>query len=1609
MTKKRLLLTFTTLFMGLFMTYGQLSGTYTYDFTDGTIITDGQSTDGKLALSGDYSYHGTTYGLNMKIDATITLTIDGAATIRFLGSKYSNLQMIGTAIETGDLGTQNTAVTNDLTDTYDFVYNGAATTLTFTTSTGTGNDLYLPVIEVIPAQLGATATTAEKNIIYSFDLRDESIIPADTEGNIDIESGLFKIEPGVSNAFDYNGTTHGSILKTGNKITLQVGGNTTIRFGGCQYSNGTITATSSTGEFETNSQPSQTTECYHTDGSTVDFLYVGTAGTVEFTFEGTTYIPIIELVPVPYDVELSAWVQKTGTITINGTEITFTAGTDVTTPPSVTVSNGLIISTTTESASIRIDLNGETLSSFTPILSGDIEAVNINGGTLEITFADESTSPTSYTLQIADNSITAEAEAGQTYTYSFTDGSEMPQTSYSSLRYSTFITNDAIVTINSNTETTTLQFGYHDSSHGAVLFSGNSIDFVVAGDATITFNTCQYGSAIDAIYEFTDSEGSVLGSTVAHNIGTGACGTNSFSYEGEAGIITATLKSTDYPSAEIYLHGVSIQNMAASIPSNGKVDVWDFGAQQLDEAIYNNHLTETIINTWYSEEITPGSSAQVLPNFSSDILSWVGGGNDRLRTTNTNLTRYDENIAGATDYTGRIYVNSAANTGRYLSLALKEDDEVTIVTKTDAGGRITFEYVNNPEAQTDATTITSDITTLQFVAKSEGVYHLFDDQGKPSYYRIYRKNATYLPLTGSVDITEATDIPAGYSVVFTNEAGKMWQAPVSEEAYSVNLPMGYTYQISLSDANGYIISNENSLEITETTTTHNISIKKVELYTLSGNITGLDDYLQNLSLKFIADPSANKIYIPEPQIDIENGTYSVQLEANSSYTIVSFGVNDFVLTSNTISMAETDQTSHLTFDTKTKYNIDITTEGLTTAQTENLTLTFSNLYEEGYSYTFAPDESIALRNGTYVITASGLDAYPVKMALTSNLIVNSENTTKVITFEPIKRWSFDDKVISGTAYNGLLLSGTIGNEIAKGHMTMKPDATVQIPVESGEKITITYYYSADFSIDGGETFTTNSGSTSTFESTAYTYPGNSAGYVTITAGPQASTTYITDIKVSTVMNYQSELEVGADKPYQTINEALDAIRSMERPDNERVTVLIDAGNYEEMLIIDTPNITFKNASATPSTAIVDKGVNIAEGAVRITSYYGHGYDYYSMGNDQKWNAEILRVNKENGYLSYNNAGAGTTNGSYWNATVVVSANGFEAEQIIFENSFNQYISQKESEDVVVMWESGSKGQRPTDAGNTSVQEKSFVERAAAIAITNNTDKIVLNKCRVIGRQDSFFGGSNSRVVVYKGAMMGATDYLFGGMAAVFYKTDLVMNTSDASTDLCYITAAQQTSGRGYLMYECTIKSAIPEVETASVYGSKPGYLGRPWQATTSEVVFYNTTIQTSEYPGFEDKSLINAAGWLSTLGGESDKMYEFGTIEASGEDNQDSRASWSTLLSSAILNDGTPITAFNFTKGNDDWDPIQTLVDNDTNVGIVTHESNINGVVYAINNHVYIKEVTITTTVNIYSVNGYLYLTKQINGDSSFETPAGVWLIETITSDGRKITKVITH
>ncbi len=432
----------------------------------------------------------------------------------------------------------------------------------------------------------------------------------------------------------------------------------------------------------------------------------------------------------------------------------------------------------------------------------------------------------------------------------------------------------------------------------------------------------------------------------------------------------------------------------------------------------------------------------------------------------------------------------------------------------------------------------------------------------------------------------------------------------------------------------------------------------------------------------------------------------------------------------------------------------------------------------------------------------------------------------------------------------------------------------------------------------------------------FTYTGEGPGEVVIHTG--SSDSYIAQVLVE----YDPSVElpkppvtadivytVGPkenDRDFQTITEALAAAEQAKRNPGQRITIAIDPGDYEEQLHIKVKDLTLKNAKAEDAELkLTDKGVNIGANEVRITWYYGCGYTYYSMTNGHRYDADVLEANKANGYASYINTGDGTTDNSNWNASVIIEADKFRAEGIIFENSFNQYVSAASVKDTIEAQGSKAKeGNVPRaemkTPGDTKVQEKAYVERAAALTIAGG-DEIFFDNCAFVSRQDTIVLNKGTKAAFYDCDMYGGTDYICGPMTAVFAKCNLIFNTSENNNDVGYITAPQQSSGRGYLMYNCHVTSTTPGVNTASKYRSKPGLFGRPWAKGTGEAIFYATNVEATDpiYVGATineetaNTSLILPSGWTNTLGGESAKCGEYQTVEYyTGVDNSGDRVKW---------------------------------------------------------------------------------------------------------------------
>ncbi len=249
-----------------------------------------------------------------------------------------------------------------------------------------------------------------------------------------------------------------------------------------------------------------------------------------------------------------------------------------------------------------------------------------------------------------------------------------------------------------------------------------------------------------------------------------------------------------------------------------------------------------------------------------------------------------------------------------------------------------------------------------------------------------------------------------------------------------------------------------------------------------------------------------------------------------------------------------------------------------------------------------------------------------------------------------------------------------------------------------------------------------------------------------------------------------------------------------------------------------------------------------EKEVKITWYYGIGYAYYSIKGGY--------YDAERAYDKYEKA-----NADRWGCAVRIAASDFRAENIIFENSFNRYITEEEILDGVELHTEGTDSLATfvRKAGQTEDQmaSKAATERAAAIAI--DADRAEFYQCEFYGSQDTVYTGSKGVHSYFKNCVIeGNTDFLFGDSNSVYENCDLSF-AGYSDTDKKYggyIAVNQAESQHGYLFWGCNIVQG-------KKYNNGFGDLGRPWRAG-ARVAYVNTTQETAD--------VITEAGWQDMSG-----------------------------------------------------------------------------------------------------------------------------------------------
>ena len=326
---------------------------------------------------------------------------------------------------------------------------------------------------------------------------------------------------------------------------------------------------------------------------------------------------------------------------------------------------------------------------------------------------------------------------------------------------------------------------------------------------------------------------------------------------------------------------------------------------------------------------------------------------------------------------------------------------------------------------------------------------------------------------------------------------------------------------------------------------------------------------------------------------------------------------------------------------------------------------------------------------------------------------------------------------------------------------------------------------------------------------------------------------------------KTDLYVGfSDKSnnFNTVQEAVNKAASINpSKEDDRVTIHIAPGTYRQQIVVQTPYITFIND-------------NPSDGQVILTFYYGIGYKYYSV-NDKGFFDQNL----------FNKKSSKRGNVNRWGASVhlLSGASFFKAQNIVFENSFNRYITKEEIQDGVEI--SGESGITAVRTESLDVKSKDATERAAALSIESNNVEFL--NCYFYSSQDTLYTGGSP--LYFKNCLIeGETDYIFGESSAIFDSCELRWKGFSKDPKGGHITASK-ARGAGYLFRNCK----VTKNKSLSV---KAGDFGRPW--STSAKAFYIDTV-------LEDDSTIIADGWAAMSGVQPETIEgfkEYGTKLANG-------------------------------------------------------------------------------------------------------------------------------
>ena len=205
----------------------------------------------------------------------------------------------------------------------------------------------------------------------------------------------------------------------------------------------------------------------------------------------------------------------------------------------------------------------------------------------------------------------------------------------------------------------------------------------------------------------------------------------------------------------------------------------------------------------------------------------------------------------------------------------------------------------------------------------------------------------------------------------------------------------------------------------------------------------------------------------------------------------------------------------------------------------------------------------------------------------------------------------------------------------------------------------------------------------------------------------------------------------------------------------------------------------------------------------------------------------------------------------------------------------------------------------------------------ALALYAKGDRIALNRCAILGYQDTYRTSEafNGRNYVSNSLILGAVDFIYGSGNAWIEQCTIKINRKSGG----WIVAPKHrpTTEWGYVFNNCTLTADGNPAETSIL-------LGRPWHYQP-QTVFLNTRSEIT----------IPDEGWDPCMNGLPSVFAEYNTVDANGKPLDLSKrinryyriekgdTIWCTAKNVLTAEEAARYTVEAVMAGNDNWNPVR--------------------------------------------------------------------------------------